>query len=151
MGEDMDGKQLLCRTITLSAAWNRLKEELIAVRQRWYCPCCLARYSMKHGMMVELIMDDKVYYWKAPYPSERMLDLKAMMIERQNPNAKTVEELVAVLINARPVDRTFLFQAREANKPYTLLTETWGFDADRFENMPAWDWLDMLRLNLAAT
>ena len=138
-----------CCTVTVSAEWIRLKDDMLANGQRWYCPACGGKYKVKYGMMIEVIADDKCYYWKAAFPNQTFLDIKSMMVERANPNAKTPTELIRLLLNVTPVDRDMLQPAFNMWIPNVPLESTFGYSPEVFADMEPWDWMDMLRLGRA--
>eukprot|EP00974_Lingulodinium_polyedra_P119752 11172352-Lingulodinium_polyedra.AAC.1 len=44
-----------CKTAIASAAiWDRLRDDPLAVGQRWYCKRCPTRYKTSFGIVVEL-------------------------------------------------------------------------------------------------
>ena len=72
-----------------------------------------------------------------------------MMIEREDPHARTPSELIKLLLNVTPVDRDMLQPAFNVWVPNVPLVSTFGYSPELFANMEPWDWMDMLRLGRA--
>ncbi len=70
-----------CHTLTVSSLWNRLHQDPIATKQRWYCPVCQAKYKTTNVVMVELMCNGETSYVKAPFPPDDIADLKAMAVD----------------------------------------------------------------------
>ena len=50
-----------CRTVTRSAYWRKKFPDMLATKQKWYCPICEAGYNTKFGVIVEMIVSRKAF------------------------------------------------------------------------------------------
>ncbi len=74
------GTEYPCNTVIEAMAWDRLKEEMEATGQRWYCKCCHAKYKTKYGVLVEMINHNQACYCKGELPPFDIQDAKLMKI-----------------------------------------------------------------------
>jgi len=121
-----------CTTLTVSSLWDRLKTDPLASGQRWYCPVCKARYKTSNGVMVEMMIQGVSYYLKAPFPTDDIIDLKAMAVERYHAGAKSPEELLKAIPEAHPVGAEWLVATEHDG--------TYSYQEAVFEDIPSLNW-----------
>ena len=121
-----------CHTLTVSSLWNRLHQDPIASGQRWYCPVCEARYKPANGVMVEMLIQGVSYYIKAPFPTDDIIDLKAMAVETYHAGAQSPEELLKAIPEAHPLGAEWLVATRYEG--------TYSYQEAVFEDIPSLDW-----------
>jgi len=121
-----------CHTLTVSSLWNRLHQDPVASKQRWYCPVCQAKYKVTNGVMVELMCNGETSYVKAPYPPENIADLKAMAVEKQHAGITSVEALLQAIPEAHPVGADWLTP--------TCFEGTYSYQEAVFDEVPMLDW-----------
>ena len=121
-----------CTTLTVSSLWNRLHHDPLATGQRWYCPVCEARYKTSNGVMVEMLIQGVSYCLKAPFPTDDIIDLKAMAVEKHHAEAKSPEELLMAIPEAHPVGAGWLV-ATEHDGSYS-------YQEAVFEDIPSLNW-----------
>ena len=94
-----------CNTVIESICWDRLKDDPEATGQRWYCKCCLTRYRVVFGMLLEIIMDKSAMYCKSELPPKHIQDAKMMKIEEDFKPYSTPKELLEALPTISPLDK----------------------------------------------
>lgn len=68
----MGSAQFPCATTTASAHWARLREDIFATGQEYYCcNVCGAHYKTPYGVIAELIVRNEVCFVKAPFPDQQ--------------------------------------------------------------------------------
>jgi len=82
--------------------------------------------------MVEVLIRGVAYYIKAPFPTDDIIDLKAMAVERYHAGAQTPEELLKVIPEAHPLGADWLVATRYKG--------TYSYQEAAFENTPSLDW-----------
>ena len=136
-----------CNTAIESMAWDRLHDDPQAVKQRWYCKMCTAKYKTKFGVLVEFVLEQggkKVaMYALGDLPPFDIQDAKLMKIEETFSAYKTPEALLAALPKVTPLDRTHFL--KETNMP-----GHWSFDNKMFETISKFDWNQLYNLGPTA-
>ena len=123
-----------CNTVIEFMAWDRLKDELEATGQRWYCKCCKAKYKTKYGVLCEMINGNQACYCLADLPPNDVQYAKLMQIQKDFKQFNTPAELLAALPSINPLARGDFLQATvhaghfKFNKPMMegLETLTWS-------------------------
>ena len=78
-------------TAILAKHWDAMLNRPLAVRQRWYCKICIARYKTRFSALIELIGKGIAHYCYAELPPLHMYDAKGMMVERMHLGIQTFE------------------------------------------------------------
>ena len=108
------GSEGPCNTAVLSTLWDTRFQEPDAVKQRWYCPRCGARYKTTFGMLCEIVQprlangceSAVAMYMLAPFPPNQLQDAKFMAVEQRFAEANpTPRQLLDAIPTAIPMDR----------------------------------------------
>ena len=83
-----------CCTLIESLKWTRFHDLPFAIKQRWYCGYCRAKYKTKFGVLCEMRIGTQAMYCKAEIPPSDLQDAKFMKIEDELKTFKTPEELI---------------------------------------------------------
>ena len=94
-----------CNTVIEAMAWDRLKDDLEATGQRWYCKICTAKYKTKFGVLVEMINGNQACYCMAELPPADIQDAKMLKIEETFKQFTTPQELLDALPKIKPLAR----------------------------------------------
>jgi hypothetical protein len=94
-----------CNTVIEAMAWDRLKDEMEATGQRWYCKCCRAKYKTRFGVLVEMINGNQACYCMAELPPADIQDAKLLKIEETFKQFTTPQELLDALPTIKPLAR----------------------------------------------
>ena len=97
-----------CGTVMGSKVWDRLHEDPLKPKQRWYCNCCHAGFKTKFGVVIEILLpptksapNGSWLYMRATVPDKDEEDIKAMRIEEElDPDSP--EDLYNRLPNTTP-------------------------------------------------
>ena len=99
------GTQWPCNTVIEAMAWDRLKDELEATGQRWYCKRCTAKYRTKFGVLVEMINGTQACYCLGELPPCDIQDAKMLKIAENFKQFTTPKQLLDALPNIKPLAR----------------------------------------------
>ena len=106
-------------------------------------------------MLIEVICAGQCYYWLADFPEQGILDIKCMMVEKHNPDAKTPADLLRMLSNVKPcsdlLQPQYWHEDRRPSATRQPLPLTFRFAADVFEDMDRWVWMDLFKLGKRGT
>ena len=159
-----------CRTVTLSKWWKKKHEDPLATKQKWYCPKCQAGYKTKWGVIIEMVVNRKVFdipaaegdednfeiakgimskewiglYCKAELPPQHLQDMNAQCVERFNPECTTPTQLLDAIPCLRPISKRALI-SRPGEGVYDLTEE-----ADNMMDSVNWDELLSIDSQLTA-
>ena len=86
-----------CGHLILSTGWDRALADPWAVKQRWYCTICGARYCPKFGVLIEMSWGQEAYYCLASFPPHDIRDAKWMAIQDRFEKYQTPQELYEAL------------------------------------------------------
>ena len=122
-----------CMTAIEAKAWDRLREDLAATKQRWYCAYCGTKYKTRYGVLVEIVIKNKgSMYCSAEVPPFDIQDVKGMAIQEQYKKCETPEELLAAL--PRIVPRQGLVIERPGYFGHHAI------NVSKMEGVPTLDW-----------
>ena len=71
-----------CLTLILSKLWVRRHADPMATKQKYKCTWCNAKYKTWMGVVIEIMKNDVLYYFKAEIPTKDLEDVRAMHFER---------------------------------------------------------------------
>ena len=129
-----------CSALIESLAWDRLRADPAATKQRWYCKQCYSRYKAKYGVCVEIVMNNRAFYSLAELPPFDLQDAKLMMIEENYQEHKTPEALLAALPRIKPLDRSAFLTPTQHDGHYK-------FDGEMLKTIPTFEWNQLYNLN----
>ena len=131
-----------CNTATNSFVWDRLHDDPLASKQRWYCPVCGKRYTTTYGVIVELIdrtaTPAVAMYAKADFPPQDIQDLKALCVQQKLREAKSPKELLDSLPWMKIADQTNIFTKEKDG--------VFRFGNDTRESLPQLEWYQLYNL-----
>jgi hypothetical protein len=98
------GEEYPCNTLIASKDWRTLHDDPLATKQRWYCKECNAKYMVRFGVVIELLMgDDKLRYMQAELPPQGIMDAKFMTVEGMSGHVQTPQELYDKIKTVSPL------------------------------------------------
>ena len=122
-----------CGTMHLSSQWKRRHANPLAAQQRWYCPCCEARYKTTSGCLVEMVFKGATHYVRADFPPESIQEVKWAAVQRAYPEASTPIALLAAIPDAAPASGVVL-------QPIPDHKGSWFYNREALESIPRLDW-----------
>jgi hypothetical protein len=128
-----------CNTVIEAMAWDRLKTEMEATGQRWYCKMCHAKYKTKYGVLVEMINGKQACYCKGEIPPFDLQDAKLMAIEKHFIQFKTPADLLAALPTIKPLARGDFLKQTSYDGHYT-------FNAEMMEGLESMNWSQLYNM-----
>jgi hypothetical protein len=90
-----------------------MKDDPLAVGQRWYCNACGCKYKTTMGVLIEFYKDGMATYCLAEFPPQSICDARGLMIESAFKDIKTPEELLAAVPNSKPLSDAVLKRESE--------------------------------------
>ena len=127
-----------CNTLIESKAWDTLKEDPLAVKQRWYCKVCFARYKTRYGCLIEIVRAGVAMYCQAELPPPDLYDAKGMIIQERFKGVKDPEALLNSIPEVRPVAASCFQQVGEGI--YKIM------DADAIAALERFQWDQLYNL-----
>ena len=128
-----------CNTVIQAKAWDRMKDDPLASKQRWYCHC-KARYKTAWGTLVEIFRDGVACYCLAGLPSPHMKDLKGLLVEQSFKHVKSAPELYDSIPSIEPL-------AMDAFEPIPGRPGMWKLKAmQELEARPRFEWNQLYNL-----
>ena len=93
-----------CGCCMSSKTWKRMKPDLAASKQRWYCRAmgCNRRFFTSFGQMVEVSMNGEHYWSLASIPPDRVEKIRARAIELSTA-ATSAQEVFNTMAQFRPM------------------------------------------------
>ena len=158
--KDGGGRTDKCEALTLAKDWRMLlTEDPMSAGQKWYCPCCGARYKTSYGLIMEMLVAEedglshKLLYSRVKFPDTRGLDLKALCIQfgKDKPLPAGQQAAAAATEYTTPEE---LFQALPKRRPLgegQSLVEVEGKDGTFRPNNFAWSSFEMEEASLYFT
>jgi hypothetical protein len=137
---DAEGKER-CNTAIRSDLWDRLKNDPLATKQRWYCSCG-ARYMTKYGVLVEIVGFSggkrTAMYARAEFPPQDMQDLKCLCVRQMLRPCITPEELMSSLPKLKIVATQELFNETKEGH--------YKFNGQILDELPELEWYQLYNL-----
>ena len=135
------GTDYTCGTLILSDNWDRLHNDPLALKQRWYCNTCGAKYMTRYGVLCEMANKNSniVGYNLAEHPPFELKDVKTMAIQERFKNLKTPQELYQALPKATPLDRGVFLKPTEKEGVYR-------FNVPMFRTIEKFEWDQLFNL-----
>ncbi len=133
------GTEYPCNTVIEAMAWDRLKKEMEATGQRWYCKVCHAKYKTRYGVLVEIINGRQACYCLGDLPPFDIQDAKLMKIEETFKQFTTPQELLDALPSIKPLARG------EFLKP-TMHDGHYSFNKTMMEGLESMNWSQLYNM-----
>jgi hypothetical protein len=128
-----------CNTVIEAMAWDRLKVELEATGQRWYCKMCYAKYKTKYGVLVEMINGTQACYCLGELPPFDLQDAKLMAIQQHFSQYNSPAELLAALPCIKPLARGDFLKETSFAGHYT-------FNAEMMAGLESMNWSQLYNM-----
>ena len=130
-----------CCTLMPSKAWKTKYPDALASGQCWYC-WCMRRYAASWGVVIEMMtLSGELIYARADCPPTDVLDIRAMKIESEMPDA-TAEEIY----NKMPIIPP---QHSELVAPHPTAPSGEGYfyiQPKDYNSLPHFNWRDVYTL-----
>ena len=92
-----------CCTMIASSQWNRKHLDPCAIKQRWYCRVCQARYTTTSGVMIQMVVDGQSRFIRAEFPPQALQNIKWHQVRETHKGALTPEALLDAIPEASPL------------------------------------------------
>ncbi len=143
-----------CWSIIPSKDWMTRFDDPLASKQRWYCPCCSAKYKATWGMLIEILADGQVVYVLADCPDTNCEDVRAMYLEAKH-KPKDPEDLYEKVKHVMPFT-TNLIRKMNPNEQYDTSRpfnpRVYKFtDPDVLETIPKFSWHQIFNFDPSST
>ena len=130
-----------CCTLMPSKVWNTKYPDALATGQSWYC-WCWRKYAASWGVVIEMMtLSGELLYARADCPPTDVLDIRAMKIESEMPDA-TPEEIY----NKMPIIPP---QHSDLVAPHPTAPQTDGYfymEPSVYNSLPHFNWRDVYTL-----
>jgi hypothetical protein len=135
------GEVYPCNTLIASKDWRTLHDDPLATKQRWYCKECNARYMVRFGVVIELLMgDDKLRYMKAELPPQGIMDAKFMSVEGMSGHVQTPQELYDKIKTVSPLAHVNTIAPTKNEGHFKFVGDM------KMETMPSMEWEQLFNL-----
>jgi hypothetical protein len=147
------GDQSECATLVLSKRWVRAHSDPLASKQKYYCPCCLAKYVASAGTLIEIGRYNSEGVLESTYgvgdvPEWDITDVAARQSEKQLKPASP-EALFNLVREAHPQTNSLVRPATQ-KELYHETDDVYGVykitDLAAVDRLQRWDWWVLLGL-----
>ena len=125
-------------TAILSKMWLRKFKDPSALKNKFKCSVCTAKYKRAWGVLIEYCIDGKIYYFRSSVPDEDTLDIKAADIDRKMSKNSSAIDIYNSLPMIAPTTTTLVQPINVELGQYKLPPMA------VYKEIPVWRWVDVL-------
>ena len=123
-----------CCTMIASSQWNRKHLDPCAIKQRWYCRVCQARYTTTSGVMIQMAVGGQSRFIRAEFLPQELQKIKRHQVRETHKGALTPEALLEAIPEASPLS------AEDTIAEVPGMKGVYSNEAAVYDSIPKFDW-----------